>query len=69
MNLREYQQRVIDQLFAWWETHSMAGIPICVMPSGCVSGMTAWHARRPCAGGASVCLGCRRRATRTRPSP
>jgi DNA repair protein RadD len=34
MKLRDYQQRVIDQLFAWWETHSMAGIPICVMPTG-----------------------------------
>lgn len=35
MNLRQYQQRVIDALYAWWMTHpGITESPICVCPTG-----------------------------------
>lgn len=35
MNLRPYQQRSIDRLYAWWQAHpGITDTPLCVLPTG-----------------------------------
>ena len=35
MNLRPYQQRVIDQLYGWWVAHpDISAAPILELPTG-----------------------------------
>ena len=32
--IRPYQQRALDQLYAWWTRHEASQIPLLVMPTG-----------------------------------